>query len=59
MNIPVRKRRLDVNPKSLIKGCIEFVDEEKNFGFIKSNAGRKNRIFFHISNVFNSLSHGC
>ena len=59
MNVFARKEHtVDVKPKSLTKGCIEFVDVEKNFGFIKSNAGRKSNIYFHISNVVNSLSHG-
>ena len=51
MNVFARKGRLDVNPETLTKGCIEYVNAEKGYGFIKSNAGRKNNIHFQFGKI--------
>ena len=55
LTIFARKGQFNGNPSTLKRGLVENVDGEKCFGFIKSDAGRKYDIFFHLSEVVNSL----
>ena len=56
LTIFARKGQFSGNPSMLKRGVVENVDGEKCFGFIKSDAGRKSNIYFHLSKVVNTLA---
>ena len=55
MTIFARKGHFNGNPSTLKRGIVENVDGEKCFGFIKSDVGRKHNVYFHLSQIVNSL----
>ena len=54
-NTLTRKGQFNGDPSALKRGFVVNFDSEKCFGFIKSDAGWKYNIYFHLSKVVNSL----